>query len=117
MTSTSMPRTVRYALAVLMTRLHQVKEFVQLVEVSWQRLPDGVADEALLQRVTHPAVRLGMPHDGVDFNRQGFVRGEEVDEGTAGAVVSPVGVLGVRGLRAELLRRIEQLGEVCLVVE
>ena len=97
-----------------MACLYEFEEFVEfgLVEVVAEVGADGVLDLALLDGVADPGVGLGVPDDGVDLDRKMFVGEEEVDECSLGTVVSPLWVLSVRLLGAELLGYVEQLGEV-----
>src|SRR5680860_59643 len=93
-----MPRTVREALAVFIARLHEVKEFVELVEAVRKCSADRLLDLALLHRIADPRLGLVVADNGVDRARKFVVGKEEVDERTPGAVVSPAGVLRVLSL-------------------
>jgi hypothetical protein len=100
-----------------MACLHQVEQFVEAVKVSGQGLGDGPSHLPFLKRVPDPRVGLGMTDNGIDLDSQLAGVVEEIKESPAGAVVGPIGVSGIGLAPAELRCRLQQSGEVVLVLQ
>src|SRR5690348_2550173 len=116
MTSTSIPRTVRLLLAVLIPGLDQLEQLVEPFVTLGQYAADGVAYPPLLHRVSYPVGWLVL-HDRLVDGDSLLLGQLEVNEGTPTAIVSPGRIDGVRLTPADLSGERNQLLQVFLVAE
>ena len=112
----SIPRTVSVALAILIPRLYEVEQFVEMFIAAAYHVTEGALDLPFLHRVTDPAVELGL-HDLTVYGYHQVLRHAEVDECPLRAGVGPCGVRRAGPARADLLGQRDQTLQVRLVVE
>src|ERR1019366_2077055 len=107
--STSIPRTVRMALSVLIAGFDEVKQLVHPIEVVRYDVPQRVPEHPFLHRVADPTVRFRMDDRRVDDDRHIRIRPAKVHEGPPSAGIGPIGGGAVRLALAKPLGQIDQL--------